>query len=70
MNLYTNHTQVGAIIIRIALTNNAHLYHLHLIAEAVGLLSRVQQVIHSNVVTPRSINVVFKRLGFAQLVAA
>ncbi|KAJ0449292.1 putative exostosin [Helianthus annuus] len=44
--------------------------------EAVDLLSRVQRVMHSNVMTPRSMNVVFKRLSFviqkgvaAQLVA-
>ncbi|GJZ88958.1 putative reverse transcriptase domain-containing protein [Tanacetum coccineum] len=33
--------------------------------EAVELLSRVQRVMHSNVMTPRSTNVVFKRIGFA-----
>ncbi|MFS8010861.1 hypothetical protein Hanom_Chr14g01301951 [Helianthus anomalus] len=33
--------------------------------EAVELLSRVQRVMHSNVMTPRSMNVVFKRLSFA-----
>ena len=33
--------------------------------EAVDLLSRVQRVIHSNVMTPRSMDVVFKRLSFA-----
>jgi hypothetical protein len=33
--------------------------------EAVNLLKRVQKVMHSNVVSPRSINVVFQRLGFA-----
>ncbi|KAJ0928249.1 hypothetical protein HanRHA438_Chr04g0191971 [Helianthus annuus] len=33
--------------------------------EAVDLLSRVQRVMHSNVMTPRSIDVVFKRLSFA-----
>ena len=33
--------------------------------EAVDLLSRVQRVMHSNVMTPRSMNVVFKRLSFA-----
>ncbi|KAF5765692.1 hypothetical protein HanXRQr2_Chr15g0706721 [Helianthus annuus] len=33
--------------------------------EAVDLLSRVQSVMHSNVMTPRSMNVVFKRLSFA-----
>ncbi|MFS7986261.1 putative exostosin [Helianthus anomalus] len=33
--------------------------------EAVGLLSRVQRVMHSNVMTSRSMDVVFKRLSFA-----
>nr|GEV82287.1 hAT dimerization domain, ribonuclease H-like domain protein [Tanacetum cinerariifolium] len=33
--------------------------------EAVELLSRVQWVIHSNVMTSRSTDVVFKRIGFA-----
>nr|GEV44048.1 reverse transcriptase domain-containing protein [Tanacetum cinerariifolium] len=33
--------------------------------QAVELLSRVQQVMHSNIMTPRSTNVVFKRTGFA-----
>ncbi|KAJ0775975.1 putative ADP/ATP carrier protein, bacterial type [Helianthus annuus] len=33
--------------------------------EAVDLLSRVQRVMHSNVMTPRSMDVVFKRLTFA-----
>nr|GEW11411.1 putative reverse transcriptase domain-containing protein [Tanacetum cinerariifolium] len=33
--------------------------------EAVELLSRVQRVTHSNVMTPRSTDVVFKRIGFA-----
>ncbi|GAU17410.1 hypothetical protein TSUD_232870 [Trifolium subterraneum] len=33
--------------------------------EAVNLLKRVQKVMHSNVVSPRSRNVVFQRLGFA-----
>ncbi|MFS7982277.1 hypothetical protein Hanom_Chr10g00960921 [Helianthus anomalus] len=33
--------------------------------EAVDLLSRVQRVMHSNDMTPRSMNVVFKRLSFA-----
>ncbi|GKC75879.1 zinc knuckle CX2CX4HX4C containing protein [Tanacetum coccineum] len=44
--------------------------------EAVELLSRVQRFMHSNVMTPRSTDVVFKRIGFtiqkglaAQLVA-
>ena len=33
--------------------------------EAVELLNRVQRVMHSNVISPRSTNVVFKRIGFA-----
>jgi len=33
--------------------------------EAVDLLHRVQKVVHSNVMTPRSMNVVFTRIGFA-----
>nr|GEV67833.1 putative reverse transcriptase domain-containing protein [Tanacetum cinerariifolium] len=33
--------------------------------EAVELLSRVQRVMHNNVMTPRSTDVVFKRIGFA-----
>nr|GEW31748.1 putative reverse transcriptase domain-containing protein [Tanacetum cinerariifolium] len=33
--------------------------------EAVELLSRVQRVMHSNVMTPKSLYVVFKRIGFA-----
>ena len=33
--------------------------------EAVELLNRVQRVMHSNVVTPRSTIVVFKRISFA-----
>jgi hypothetical protein len=33
--------------------------------EAVDLLKRVQRVMHSNVMTPRSMDVVFRRLGFA-----
>ncbi|GKF27954.1 hypothetical protein Tco_0094296 [Tanacetum coccineum] len=33
--------------------------------EAVELLSRVQRVMHSNVMTPRSTDVVFNRIGFA-----
>nr|KAJ0213464.1 hypothetical protein LSAT_V11C400188450 [Lactuca sativa] len=44
--------------------------------EAVELLNRVQRVMHSNVISPRSIKVVFKRIAFviqkglvAQLVA-
>ncbi|MFS8020455.1 hypothetical protein Hanom_Chr16g01415761 [Helianthus anomalus] len=36
-----------------------------LATEAVDLLSRVQRVMHSNVIIPRSMNVVFKRLSFA-----
>jgi len=31
--------------------------------EAVGLLHRVQKVMHSNVMSPRSMNVVFTRIG-------
>ncbi|KAL4573263.1 hypothetical protein LXL04_020062 [Taraxacum kok-saghyz] len=44
--------------------------------EAVDLLNRVQRVMHSNVMTPKSMDVVFKMVGFviqkgvaAQLVA-
>nr|GEV78880.1 hypothetical protein [Tanacetum cinerariifolium] len=33
--------------------------------EAMELLSRVQRVMHNNVMTPRSTDVVFKRIGFA-----
>ncbi|GKB30286.1 hypothetical protein Tco_0869687, partial [Tanacetum coccineum] len=33
--------------------------------EAVDLLSRVQRVMHNNVMTPRSTDVVFKSIGFA-----
>ncbi|GKE49973.1 hypothetical protein Tco_1481231 [Tanacetum coccineum] len=33
--------------------------------EAMELLSRFQRVMHSNVMTPRSTDVVFKRIGFA-----
>nr|GEV74873.1 putative reverse transcriptase domain-containing protein [Tanacetum cinerariifolium] len=33
--------------------------------EAMELLNRVQQVMHDNVMTPRSTDVVFKRIGFA-----
>jgi hypothetical protein len=33
--------------------------------EAVNLLKRIQKVMHSNVVSPKSMNVVFQRLGFA-----
>jgi len=36
-----------------------------LASEAVGLLHRVQKVMHSNVMSPRSMNVVFTRIGFA-----
>ncbi|KAK2397766.1 hypothetical protein QL285_059309 [Trifolium repens] len=32
--------------------------------EAVDLLKRIQKVMHSNVMSPRSMNVVFQRLGF------
>ena len=33
--------------------------------EAVDLLHRVQKVMHNNVMPPRSMNVVFTRIGFA-----
>ena len=33
--------------------------------EAVDLLHRVQKVMHSNVISSRSMNVVFTRIGFA-----
>jgi len=33
--------------------------------EVVDLLHRVQRVVHSNVMTPESMNVVFIRIGFA-----
>jgi len=33
--------------------------------EAVDLLHRVQKVMHNNVMSPRSVNVVFTRIGFA-----
>ena len=33
--------------------------------QAVDLLHRVQKVMHSNVMSPRSMNVVFTRIGFA-----
>ncbi|CAH1413770.1 unnamed protein product [Lactuca virosa] len=33
--------------------------------EAVELLNRVQRVMHFNVKSPRSTNIVFKRIGFA-----
>jgi hypothetical protein len=36
-----------------------------LASETVELLKRVQRVMHSNVMTPRSMDVVFRRLGFA-----
>ena len=36
-----------------------------LASEAVDLLHRVQRVMHSNVMSPRSVNVVFTRIGFA-----
>jgi len=36
-----------------------------LASEAVDLLHRVQKVMHSNVMSPRSMNVVFTRIGFA-----
>ena len=33
--------------------------------DAVELLKRVQRVMHSNIMTPRSTYVIFKRIGFA-----
>jgi hypothetical protein len=36
-----------------------------LASEAVDLLHRVQRVMHSNIMSPRSMNVVFTRIGFA-----
>jgi hypothetical protein len=33
--------------------------------EDVGLLQRIQKVMNNNVVSPRAMNVVFKRIGFA-----
>ncbi|KAL4585505.1 hypothetical protein LXL04_010126 [Taraxacum kok-saghyz] len=36
-----------------------------LATEAVDLLKRVQRVMHSNVMTPKSMDVVFKRVSFA-----
>jgi hypothetical protein len=33
--------------------------------DAVDLLQRVQKIMHNNVVSPRSMDVVFKRIGFA-----
>ncbi|GKB81617.1 hypothetical protein Tco_0948512 [Tanacetum coccineum] len=36
-----------------------------LASEAVELLSRVQRVMHNNIMTPRSTDVVFKRISFA-----
>jgi hypothetical protein len=33
--------------------------------DAVTILKRVQKVMHNNVVSPRSLDVVFKRIGFA-----
>jgi hypothetical protein len=33
--------------------------------EAVDLLKRIQNVMHNNVMSPMSMNVVFQRLGFA-----
>ncbi|KAK9062397.1 hypothetical protein SSX86_019583 [Deinandra increscens subsp. villosa] len=37
----------------------------YLASEAVDTLSRVQKVMHGNVASPRGMNVVFTRLGFA-----
>jgi hypothetical protein len=36
-----------------------------LASEVVGLLHRVQKVMHNNVMSSRSMNVVFTRIGFA-----
>jgi hypothetical protein len=33
--------------------------------EAVELLNRIQKIMHSNVMSPMSMNVIFQRLGFA-----
>jgi hypothetical protein len=33
--------------------------------DAVNILKRVRRVLHSNVVSPRSLDIVFKRIGFA-----
>jgi hypothetical protein len=35
-----------------------------LASEAVDLLNRVQRVMHNNIMSPRSMNVVFTRIGF------
>jgi uncharacterized membrane protein YadS len=32
--------------------------------EAVNLLKRIQKVLHSNIMSPKSMNVVFQRLSF------
>ncbi|KAL8159521.1 hypothetical protein V2J09_001058 [Rumex salicifolius] len=55
-----------------ACRNNGHVFILFsfdifgfLALEAVGLLKRVQKVMHSNVMTPRSRDFVFQRIGFA-----
>ncbi|KAJ0552955.1 putative exostosin [Helianthus annuus] len=52
--------------------NNEHMFILFvfdtfgfLVPKVVDLLSRVQRVMHSNIMTPRSMDVVFKRLSFA-----
>ncbi|KAJ0552948.1 putative exostosin [Helianthus annuus] len=52
--------------------NNEHVFILlvfdtfgFLVPKVVDLLSRVQRVMHSNIMTPRSMDVVFKRLSFA-----
>ncbi|MFS7956166.1 hypothetical protein Hanom_Chr07g00651381 [Helianthus anomalus] len=44
---------------------NLHPYLQVGLSKAVDLLNRVQRVMHSNVMTPRSMDVVFKRLSFA-----
>jgi hypothetical protein len=33
-------------------------------SDAVDLLQRVQKTMHNNIVSPRSMDVVFKRIGF------
>jgi tRNA A37 threonylcarbamoyladenosine modification protein TsaB len=35
------------------------------LVHAVNVLKMVQRVMHNNVVSPRSLDVVFKRIGFA-----
>jgi hypothetical protein len=52
--------------------NNQHVFILFafdtvgfLAPEAVNLLKRVQNVMYNNIIFPRSMNIVFQRLGFA-----